>query len=67
MIKKLTKYFAFATLLKNLIGAAYTNKSGKILYVVDEKGEIHSALFTIWNQLSSFNLINPILIPIRLL
>ena len=48
------------SLLTNLIEAAYIHKSGKIIYATDNEGRIHSALFTIWNRVSSFNLINPI-------
>ena len=48
------------TLLKTLIEAAYQNNGGKIIYTIDNEGKIHSALFSIWNRVSSFNLINPI-------
>ncbi len=48
------------SLIQNMIEAAYQNDGGKIVYAVDENERIHSALFTIWNKESSFNLINPI-------
>lgn len=47
-------------LLRSMVEAAYQNNSGKIFYAVDPEGRIHSALFTVWNQESSFNIINPI-------
>lgn len=47
-------------LLKRMVAAVDERNGGKLLAAVDEHNVIHAALFTVWNSLSSFNLINPI-------
>lgn len=47
-------------LLKNIYDAAYEHSSGKTIYAIDCDGNIHSALFVIWDDESTYNLISTI-------
>ena len=43
-------------LFKDIYIAAYQNNSGKIIYAVDERDNIHAALFVIWDDMSAYYL-----------
>src|SRR6478735_4191063 len=46
--------------LKDMVGQAYLHNAGKIIYAEDEQGNIHAILFSIWNQRSSYNIIQSV-------
>lgn len=48
------------TILKNIYDEAYRNNAGKTIYAIDEKRNIHSALFIVWDKNSAYNLISTI-------
>ncbi|MCL0058160.1 GNAT family N-acetyltransferase [Dehalococcoidia bacterium] len=45
---------------KDIYSAAYQNNSGKTIYAVDEKDNVHAALFIVWDGTSAYNLISTI-------
>jgi hypothetical protein len=45
-------------LFVNVYDAVYQNDSGKAFYAVDSCGNIHAALFIVWDEISAYNLIN---------
>ena len=47
-------------LFERIYRSAYENKAGRTAYAVDEKGNIHSAIFVIWSKYSAYYLINSI-------
>lgn len=47
-------------LFERLYHAVYKHKSGKTIYAVDEKNNLHSALFVVWDKDSAYNLISTI-------
>lgn len=47
-------------LFKKIYDAAYKNNQGKIIYCKDAGGNIHAALFVIWDNNSAYNLISTI-------
>jgi len=47
-------------LFENIYAAGYKNKSAKTIYATDKEGNIHAALFVIWNSQSAYNLISTI-------
>ena len=45
-------------LFNKMYNAVYINKTGRIIYAKDKEGNLHSALFVIWDHESAYNLIN---------
>lgn len=47
-------------LFERLYNAAYKNKSGKTIGAFDNAGNMHAALFVVWDKLSAYDLISTI-------
>lgn len=47
-------------LLQRIINVVFERKCGKIIYIMDDLGNIHSSIFVIWDKMTSYNLITAI-------
>lgn len=47
-------------LFERIYGACYIQNAGRTIYAVDSEGNIHSALFVIWDERSAYDLISTI-------
>jgi Acetyltransferase (GNAT) domain len=47
-------------LFSSIYNACYKNNAGKIFYSIDKDNNLHSAIFTIWDKSSAYNLISTI-------
>ena len=47
-------------ILKKVYESGYRNNCAKTIYAIDEDGNLHSALFVIWDDISAYNLISTI-------
>lgn len=45
---------------EKIYNSAYANNSGKTIYAIDSSGNIHAALFVVWDEYSAYNLISTI-------
>jgi hypothetical protein len=45
---------------ENIYNAAYSRERGKTIYAVDKAGNLHGALFVVWDDNSAYNLISTI-------
>lgn len=60
-LKKKGKIISYPyNLFERIYNAAYLNNSGKVIYAKGKNGELHSALFVIWDLNSAYNLISTI-------
>ncbi|POY35885.1 methicillin resistance protein [Solitalea longa] len=45
---------------ERLHNAAIVNNAGKVFYAIDEQGNIHSALFVVWDKQSAYSIISAV-------
>ncbi len=57
-LKKQGKTLAYSvTVLLNLCQAAYDHNHGRIIYAIDDKGNIHSAILYVWDAKAVYSLV----------
>lgn len=47
-------------LFEKIYNGSYKNHAGKVLYTIDNIGNIHSAIFVVWDEISAYYLISTI-------